>query len=374
MGIYPRETNLGSHKNLDTNICVSHSVTFDSLWPHGLWPASLLSVHGILQPRILEWKAIPFSRGNEGLNPGLLHCRQILYHLSHQGSHTKNLDQFYLFILFKGFSRQEYWSGLPFPSPVDHILSELSTMTRPAWVVPCMAHSFTELDKAVVHVIDWLVFCEYGFQSVSPLMEKDKRLMKASWQDRLRGILGRLLMGGGHAQSIFNPIFCWWVGLCSLPAIYLGLVLSWRRHWHPTPVLLPGKSHGQRSLVGCSPWGLKESNMTERLHFTFHFHALEKAMVTHSSVLAWRIPGMVEPGGRPSMGSHRVGHDWSDLAAAVLSLQGSALHSVGEHHSEILRSALCCAPAPWDSSSGLSSLPASLRPVEAEYPSKQLRT
>ena len=43
-----------------------------------------------------------------------------------------------------------------------------------------MAHSFTELDKAVVHVIDWLVFCEYGFQSVSPLMEKDKRLMKAS--------------------------------------------------------------------------------------------------------------------------------------------------------------------------------------------------
>ena len=200
LGIYPRETNLGSHKNLDTNICVSHSVTFDSLWPHGLWPASLLSVHGILQPRILEWKAIPFSRGNEGLNPGLLHCRQILYHLSHQGSHTKNLYQFYLFILFKGFSRQEYWSGLPFPSPVDHILSELSTMTRPAWVVPCMAHSFTELDKAVVHVIDWLVFCEYGFQSVSPLMEKDKRLMKASWQDRLRGILGRLLMGGGHAQ------------------------------------------------------------------------------------------------------------------------------------------------------------------------------
>ena len=43
--------------------------------------------------------------------------------------------------------------------------------------------------------------------------------------------------------------------------------------------------------------------------FTFHFHALEKAMVTHSSVLAWRIPGMVEPGGRPSMGSHRVRHN-----------------------------------------------------------------
>ena len=51
--------------------------------------------------------------------------------------------------------------------------------------------------------------------------------------------------------------------------------------------------------------------------FTFHFHALEKEMATHSIVLAWRIPGMVEPGGLPSMGSHRVGHDWSDLAAAA---------------------------------------------------------
>ena len=51
--------------------------------------------------------------------------------------------------------------------------------------------------------------------------------------------------------------------------------------------------------------------------FTFHFHALEKEMAIHSSVLAWRIPGTEEPGRRPSMGSHRVGHDWSDLAAAA---------------------------------------------------------
>ena len=51
--------------------------------------------------------------------------------------------------------------------------------------------------------------------------------------------------------------------------------------------------------------------------FTFHFHALEKEMVTHSSVLAWRIPGMGELGGLPSMGSHRVGHDCSDLAATA---------------------------------------------------------
>ena len=43
--------------------------------------------------------------------------------------------------------------------------------------------------------------------------------------------------------------------------------------------------------------------------FTFHFHALEKEMATHSSILAWRIPEMAEPGGLPSVGSHRVGHD-----------------------------------------------------------------
>ena len=52
--------------------------------------------------------------------------------------------------------------------------------------------------------------------------------------------------------------------------------------------------------------------------FTFHFHALEKEMATHSSVLSWRIPGTEEPSGLPSVGSHRVGRDWPDLAAAAL--------------------------------------------------------
>ena len=51
--------------------------------------------------------------------------------------------------------------------------------------------------------------------------------------------------------------------------------------------------------------------------FTFHFHALEKELATHFSVLAWRIPGTGDPGGLPSMGSHRVGHNLSDLAAAA---------------------------------------------------------
>ena len=53
----------------------------------------------------------------------------------------------------------------------------------------------------------------------------------------------------------------------------------------------------------------KESDTNEDFTFTFHFHALEKEMATRSSVLAWRIPGTGEPGGLPSMGSHRVRHD-----------------------------------------------------------------
>ena len=59
----------------------------------------------------------------------------------------------------------------------------------------------------------------------------------------------------------------------------------------------------------CSPWGREELDMTEDFPFTFHFPASEKEMATHSSVLAWRIPGTGEPGGLPSMGSHRVRQD-----------------------------------------------------------------
>ena len=69
--------------------------------------------------------------------------------------------------------------------------------------------------------------------------------------------------------------------------------------------------------MGCSPWGHGELARLSDFTFTFPFHALEKEMAAHSSVLAWRIPGTGEPGGLPSMGSHRVGHDRSDLAAAA---------------------------------------------------------
>ena len=77
------------------------------------------------------------------------------------GSSSFSVLPFCLFILFMGFSSQEYWSGLPFPSPVVHILSDISTMTRPSWVAPQAWLGFIELEKAVVLLwLDWLVFCE----------------------------------------------------------------------------------------------------------------------------------------------------------------------------------------------------------------------
>ena len=135
-----------------------------------------------------------------------------------------------------------------------------------------------------------------------------------------------------------------------------------RRRWHPTPVLLPGESHGQRSLVGYSPWGRQESETTKRLHFEFSLSCngegngnplqcsclenprdkgacwaavcgvaqsqiwltrlssssstcvMEKALAPHSSTLAWKIPWMEEPGGPQSLGSLRV---WQDSATSL---------------------------------------------------------
>ena len=114
--------------------------------------------------------------------------------------------------------------------------------------------------------------------------------------------------------------------------------IPWRRRWQPTAVLLPGESHGWKSLVGYNPWGRKESDTTERLHFHFlstliraslvaqrvkHLPArretwvrslggedpLEKEMATHSSILAWKTPWTEKPGRLQSMELQRVGYD-----------------------------------------------------------------
>ena len=99
------------------------------------------------------------------------------------------------------------------------------------------------------------------------------------------------------------------VGHDWVTSLSLFTFMHWRRKWQPTPVFLPGESQGRGSLVGCRLWGAQSQTRLNDFTFTFHFHALEKEMATHPSVLAWRISGTGQPGGLPSMGSHRVRHD-----------------------------------------------------------------
>ena len=91
-------------------------------------------------------------------------------------SSSFSVISFCLFILFMIFSRQECWSGLPFPSPGHHNLSELSTMTRLFWVdLHGMAQSFIQLDKAVIHVISLVSFLWLWFSFYLSLVDEDKR-------------------------------------------------------------------------------------------------------------------------------------------------------------------------------------------------------
>ena len=127
-----------------------------------------------------------------------------------------------LFTLFMGFLRQEYWSGLPFPSPVDHVLSELSTMTHPSWVaLHIMAHSFTELDKVVVHLIRLVSFLWWWFSVCLPSDGEGWGLWKLpDGRDWLRGKLGLVLMGG----ALLSKSLIWFCNLYFLYWVFLGRV------------------------------------------------------------------------------------------------------------------------------------------------------
>ena len=121
-----------------------------------------------------------------------------------------------------GFSRQEHLSGLPFPSPVDHILSELSTMTCPSWAaLYCMAHSFIELDKAMVHVIRLVSFLWLWF-SVCRLMGRIRGLWKLpDGRDWLKEKLGFVLMRGAMLRKSLNQFSV--EGWGCVPSLLFGL-------------------------------------------------------------------------------------------------------------------------------------------------------
>ena len=126
-------------------------------------------------------------------------------------------------------------------------------------------------------------------------------------------------------------LILWWLILLKVWKIYTSYrctklmamfdnfyFLRQRRQSHPTPVLLPRESHGWGSLVGCSPWGHWESDMTEWLHFHFSLSCIGEGNGKPLQCSCMENPRDGEPGGLPSMGLHRVIHDWNELAAAAV--------------------------------------------------------
>ena len=115
-------------------------------------------------------------------------------------------------------------------------------------------------------------------------------LPESEWTPRVGDGQGRLACcdSWGRKESDTTDQLDWtelnWTDL------HLPLLSKRRRQWHPTPALLPGKSHGRRNLEGCSPWVAERQTQLSDFTFTFHFHALEKEMATHSSVLGLENP------------------------------------------------------------------------------------
>ena len=200
----------------------------DSLWPYGLQPTRLLcpwdspgkntgvGSHFLLQGIFLT----------QGSNLGLLYCRQILPCLSHQGRPEK--------------LEAAFFGSWPFPPSSKHIISIsafaiASTFFSDLWLLwayldnPGLFSHFKILNQICL----WCLLPYRGFPGSS-----EDKVSACNAGDP----------GSIPGSERWHP---------------------WRRKWHPTTVLLPGKSHGRRSLVSYSPWGCKELDTTEQLHFLF---------------------------------------------------------------------------------------------------------
>ena len=170
------------------------------------------------------------------------------------------------------FSRQEYWSRLPLPSPGD---------------LP-----------------------DPGIEPQSPTLQADSLLSEPPGKPQNRKQLLFQMFCGTKAVTMTTRV------------TEIGVQYTRVGEGNGTPLQYSCLENPMDGGAWCAAvHGVARSRIRlSDFTFTFHFHALEKEMATHSSVLAWRIPGTGEPGGLPPMGSHRVGHDWCDLAAVAVFL------------------------------------------------------
>ena len=177
------------------------------------------------------------------------------------------------------------------------------------WVLRWFWRSFHRKRNRVAHVCSYACAACLGWRDV----------VRGRYVDS--GLAGIIQKYPSHSDTL-NHLFTW---LSQMFAVSLELDwfqrviqaqhLLWRRRqWHPTPVLVPGKSHGRRSLVGCSPWGHESDTYRVASLSLFTFMCWRRKWQPTPVFLL----GESQPGGLSSMGSHRVRHDWSDLTAVTL--------------------------------------------------------
>ena len=307
----------------ETEIC---SVAPDLWWPHGLYSpwnspcqstgvGSLSLLQGIFPTQVS--------------NPGLLHCKQILYQANHKGS--PRILKWVAYPFFRYFPNP----GIELHSPAmkeDSLPTEL-------WGKPydprdvgnlllgCSAFSKFSLNiwKSLVHI-----FLKLG-------LENFEHYFASMWNEcncaAVWTFFGIALLWDWNENWSFPVLWPW----LSFPY----LLAYWVQHFNSiifisfivslyTFSMFNGEENGnplqysclENPMDGRTWWAAvrgvtKSQTRLSNFTFTFQFHALERKMATYSSILAWRIPGMEEPGGLPSIASCRFRHDWSNLAAAV---------------------------------------------------------
>ena len=220
--------------------------------------------------------------------------------------------------------------------PSNHLV-----LYQPLLLPPSIFLSIRAFSSESVLPIRWPKYWSFSF-SISPSNEYSGLLsFRMDWFDLL-AVQGTLKSLPQHHSSKASNLWCsaFFIVQLSHPYMTTGKTIPLTRQTFTGKVMsllfnmlsryIIGEGNGTQLQYSCleNPmdrgawWAAvhgvaKSQTRLSNFTFTFHFHALEKEMATHSSVLAWRIPGMGEPGGLPPMGSHRVGHNWSDLAAAA---------------------------------------------------------